>query len=84
MAPNAVFRAADANTGVAANELLSTPSPHVDWQVKVPSLATTDELPRYVPTALHVPATHSSLDDEDATFLGACRHRLGEQLRDND
>ena len=84
MAPNAIFRASDANTGVAANELLSTASPDVDWQVNFPWQATNDELPRYVPTALHVPATHSSLDDEDATFLGACRHRLAEQLRDND
>ncbi len=84
MAPNAIFRAADANTGVAANESLSTPSPHVDWQVKFPWQAASNELPLYVSTASHVPATHSSLDDEDATFLGACRHRLAEQLRDND
>ncbi len=84
MPPDTLYRPADLNTGVLANEPLSIESSLADWQISFPARPDNVELPRYVPTASEVHATHSSLDDEDIAFLHACRDRLSSQLRDND
>ena len=84
MAPDTIYLPADLNTSVAADEPLSIESSLAEWHISFPSRPDRVELPRNVPTAPEVHATHSSLDDEDMAFLDACRDRLASQLRDND